>query len=298
MARYLWIVGALALIAAADARKPAPPRGELVVPIDAPVIDVEVAGVPLRLRVGLDAKDVVEINADVIPRLPIMFEDGFDAQVGRETIKGVTAIGELRIGRTKRPVQLSSHGPKCCEGVDGEIGLGLLPYATVRFVRDGVQGALEERRLPVRSTIERGLEAVPDGSPIAIQLAPGRERSVATAAAGALLARKLGGGPDGESFEVASAFGVTRPARRVRFERPAEIAGFAFADIAVRMTDFGGRESFADPDAEPGDIVVKRHIPRQEAWPVVMLGRDRLDRCAEIAVDMVGRQVTLRCVFG
>ncbi|TZG28632.1 hypothetical protein [Sphingomonas montanisoli] len=297
MTNYLWIIGALALISPAGARAPRAPRGEIVLPMDAPVIAVEMAGVPLRLRVGLEAKDVVEINADVIARLPLRFEDGFDAEVGRETIKGVTAIGELRIGKTKRMVQLSSHGRSCCDGVDGEIGIGLLPYATVRFLRDDVVGSPTERSLPVRSTIERGLEAVPADSTVAIQFAPTRDRSVATAAAGAILARRLGGAPEGESFEIPAAFGVTRPARRVRFGRPADIAGFSFAEIPVRMTDFGGRETFVDHDSDPGDIVVQRRIKRQEAWPVVMLARDRLNRCAEIQVDVPAQRMTLRCAF-
>ena len=296
MTRYLWIIGVLALIAPADARQPASPRGELVLQIDAPAIDVEIAGVPLRLRVGLEAKDLVEINADVIPRLPVRFEDGFDAQVGRETIKGVSTVAEMRIGKVKRSVQLSSHGRECCAGVDGEIGLGLLPYAIVRFVRDGV-GPTAERGFEVRSTLERGSELITDGGLVAVQLAPTRDRSVATAAAGAILARSFGGGLEGESFEIAAAFGVTRPARIVRFARPAEIAGFRFDTIAVRMSDFGGREVFPVPDAAPGDIVVKRRVPRQEAWPVVLVARDRLDRCAEIRFDAIARRMTLRCVF-
>jgi hypothetical protein len=42
---------------------------------------------------------------------------------------------------------------------------------------------------------------------------------------------------------------------------------------------------------------VRRTLPRQEAWPVVTLGVDRLGLCVEIAFDAVPHSLTLRCAF-
>lgn len=296
-----WAVLALALAAspaeiAARSKAPAPPTGELLLDMDDPVVTVKVGEAELRLRVGLGEKKLIELNPSAAARMPIKFEPGFVAQVGRETLPGIAAAAEARIDGRKFLILLSSHGRDCCAGVDGAIGVTALPYATVRFVRRGAERGREALRLAMVDSDARGLETQ-DAAPVRLQFSLDQRETVATAAAGAILAKAHGGRRETGEEKVTAAFGIERPAQVIRFGKPFELAGFAFDRLTVRVADFAGRNELPRDAAEAGDIVVNRRVARQEAWPVVQIGRDRLDRCFEILFETQTAFLTLRCDF-
>jgi hypothetical protein len=303
-ARALILLALVTLPVAAPARKePPPPTGELLLDMNDPVINVRIGDVPLRLRVALEQKRLIELNPDAADRLRanppdrrFAFESGFDALVGRETLHGVQAAAPITLNRRRMIVTVASHGRTCCQGVDGEIGIGLLPYATIRFVRPDAPS--EDRSIDFliddhdehgpQTSIAIGRQA------INVQFSLERPTSVATASAGAILARHYGGRL-GEGGTMLAAFGIERPVAILRFSRAAQAAGFTFNEIPVRTADFAGREAFpSDPD-EPADIVVRKKVSQQSAWPVLMIGRDRLDRCGGALYDTIARRLTLRC---
>jgi hypothetical protein len=82
------------------------------------------------------------------------------------------------------------------------------------------------------------------------------------------------------------------------FRRPARLAGFRFDRLPVRTADFAGKFEYpVDPD-EPendDDIVVKKRMVQQRAWPVVIIGQDRLGSCGEALYDAIAKRLTLRC---
>ncbi|WP_156397764.1 MULTISPECIES: hypothetical protein [unclassified Sphingomonas] len=301
------MAGALAAGPSAAARPKAPPpfTGELRLDMTDPVIDVKIGEVPLRLRVALDQKRLIELNPDAADRLAadppdrrFRFDAGFDALVGRETLKGVQAAAPITLNGRRLLVTVASHGRDCCAGVDGEIGIGLLPYATIRFSRP--EAGSDERSVDflIDDSSEHGPQAAtPIGrETIFVQFSLHRQNSVATAAAGAMLAAAQGGHLTDGGTTVA-AFGVERPISVLHLDRAASVAGFRYLSIAVRTADFGGRHYFpADPN-EPRDIVVRKKVPLQEAWPVVLVARDRLDRCGEALFDGNSHVLTLRCAF-
>lgn len=280
----------------AAARKPPVPTGTLTLDMDDPTVTVDVAGTPLRLRVGLEHKDVIELNPAAAARLPLPFEPGFDAQVGRERLSGIAAGAEAAIDGRRFLALVASHGRDCCAGVDGAIGVGLLPYASVLF-RRAQPTQSETRTLAMAISTERGLEsAALAASPyVTAQFSLERADSVATAAAGVILARAHGGTRDAGYGRSIAAFGISRPVQTVRFARPVTIAGFSYDALITRTADFAGRNEFPRPAGEAGDIVVNRKRAPQDAWPVVLIGRDRLDRCDQIRFDRVPLQLSLRC---
>ena len=76
------------------------------------------------------------------------------------------------------------------------------------------------------------------------------------------------------------------------------LAGFRFDSLRVRTAvHLGGGYQLPRDRAEPGDIVVRKRVRPQEAVPIVLIGRDRLDRCSEIMFDTVSRSLSLRCPF-
>jgi len=306
------ILLALALAAtpgSAGARKPTippPPTGELLLDMADPVIVLEVGRVTLRLRVGLEQKRLIELNPDAAERLrtdppdrSFAFEPGFEAQVGRETLKGIQATVPVTINDRKMIVQVASHGRACCVGVDGEIGMGLLPYATIHFVRAGAGDPGRRADFLIDDDSEHGPQAtiLVGSTPMFVQFSLERPDSVATASAGAILAQAHGGRLDATGSPTVAAFGVERPTATLSFPRRVDVAGFGFDRLPVRIADFAGRFDFPADPTEPGDIVVKKKTEQQAAWPVVMIGRDRMDRCSEALFDTVAHRLTLRCAF-
>jgi hypothetical protein len=292
----------IALLAGpAAARKPKPPTGTILLDIADPVVEAKVAGVTLRLRVGLEAKPLIELNPDAAARLPIAFAAGFDAFVGRDVVRGTSAEAPVTIGGRPVIALLSSHGRPCCTGVDGVISPSLLPYAEVRFVRaDTAPG--QTVALAMADSDMHGLEApVTIGqAQISVQFSLDRADSVATQAAGAILARAYGGDFEPGGAETPAAFGLTRPSRTLRFARSFTLAGFGFDRLITRVADFGGREEIAThaaDDAPDDAISVVRPIRRQPAWPVVLIGRDRIDRCNMLSFETISHRLTLACDF-
>ena len=298
----------LALVAAAShaparPRQPPPPTGELLLDMADPVIELPVGRVVLRLRVALEQKRLIELNPAAVERLNadppdrrFRFESGFEAQVGREVLPGIQAPAEVRINDRRMLVALSSHGRDCCQGVDGEIGIGLLPYARIRFVRAGTLPPTNSADFLIDDNDEHGPQTrLPTGKEnVFVQFSLQRPDSVATGSAGAILARAHGGRL-AEGGSTIAAFGIERPTAMLRFQRPVPLAGFRFDHIPVRTADFGGRLAFPTDPGEPADIVVRKKVTPQSAWPVVMIGRDQLDRCAEAVFDGIARTLTLRC---
>lgn len=282
-----------AAVAPARPRAPVPPADELVLDIRDPVVTVAIAGVPLRLAVSLDTRDTVELDPQAAARLPLAWEARGAIEVGRVILPGREAHAEGEIGGRRVAIVLTTHDRPCCAGADGEIGPEQLPYGRIRFVRPGGSGAMTRavpRRLPASVSPRAGLVATAgDGADaIMIKFAFARADTVATAAAAAILAGRLGGAWTGAARSMTLALGVARPVRALRLGSPAMLAGFAVDTLLVRTADFrGGRIMPGDP-APPADLVVTaRSRPSQHDWPAVSLGRDVLDRCAEIAVERV-----------
>ena len=301
----LALAGLAAAGTAQAAKPPPPPTGELLLDMADPLIAVTIGKVPLRLRVGLEAKRLIELNPEAAARLAasppdrkFRFEPGAEAQIGRETLKGVEAAAPITINKRKMIVTVASHGRDCCAGADGEIGIGLLPYATIRFVRAGMADPGRSADFAMTDDDETGPEtALISGKvTIRVQFALGRAESVATSSAGALLAQAHGGRLS-ESAPTVAAFGIARPTATLAFPRPIAIAGFRFDQLRVRTADFAGKIAFPADRADSGEILVSRKIEQQRAWPVVLIGRDRLDRCSEALFDTIGKRLTLRCAF-
>jgi len=299
--RWIW-AGLLFALAAtyAPARKPRPPEGTLTLDIADPLVTVTVNHVTLRLRVAPDQKRLIELNRAAADRLGLPFEGGITDQVGRETVAAIGIGGEAMINRRPFPAQIISHDRDCCQGADGEIGMTLLPYAVVRFVRAGAPpGDWPLRRFLIEDSDERGPETrLRIGSKDIFALfSLTRPQSVATWSAAVILAGAQNGQLlPGAGPGIAAAFGVLRPTRTLALARPADIAGFGFTSLPVRIADFGGHYDLpADRQALPDDIMVMKRVPTQDAWPAVLIGRDRLDRCTELRFDAIAKLLTLAC---
>jgi len=262
-----------------------------------PVIAVEIDKVPMRLRVDLDREDSIELNPASAARLPVKWEEGAEMEVGRVRLANHVAGVLFKVNGRIVPAEVSRHDRDCCQDVDGAIGPDLLPFATVRWRDAAAPAPTASRTLPLATDENMGLSAATEAGKVRVRFALGMPETIATAAAGAELARLWEGHWDGPEQRVTLIFGVKRPARPMIFTHPGTIAGFPLDRLPVRLSDFGGDAKLpADPKLA-GEVVIAHHLARQRAWPAVTLGSDRLSRCAEIVYTAIPRSLTLNCAF-
>lgn len=282
-------LAALLTVAASGPKR----EGEITLDAAMPVVEAEVNGVRLRLRVDLDQRDTVELNPDAAARIGAKLRPGYDAVLGGLRLPGQLAPVTARIGGRKVKWIVTTHGRACCEGVDGALDPLRLPYRTVRFTRAGPAYA------PVRYAMTEGmteglLVAQP---PVSVQLSLGHRRTVASRAAGVLLAERHGGRFAGPYGEAEGSFGVMRPARPVAFADPPVLLGFTVPSLLMRTADFGGGMQMPEERPAEGDIVVARTVAPQRAWAIVVIGRDYLEGCTEIAFHADIKALDLACDF-
>lgn len=279
------------------AHKPPPPSGDLILDAANPVVVVEINKVPMQLRVDLDRQDSIELNPAAAARLPVQWDHGDPMDVGRVRLANHVAGVLLTIDSRTVPAEVSQHGRDCCVGVDGVVGPDVLPFATVHWRNSQAPTPTASEFFPLQTSENTGLSAVSDAGNVQIHFALGRPETVGTAAAGVTLAALWSGHWDGPERRIAVVFGITRPARPMTFDRPGLFAGFSFEHLLVRLSDFAGDEKLPADPVRVGEFVIAHHLDRQSAWPAVMIGADRLSRCAEIVYTAIPRSLTLHCAF-
>lgn len=137
------------------------------------------------------------------------------------------------------------------------------------------------------------------GQQVRFAFAPHFARSVASAAAGGVLARAQGGRFIGQPQNVVISHGIARPARPVRLDRALPLGPVQLRDLLVRTLDYGTATGIADQSDEPGspaDILVTGRADRQRPHYIVYLGADTLAGCSSISFDKAARTIMLSCV--
>ena len=123
-----------------------------------------------------------------------------------------------------------------------------------------------------------------------------RPEALATAAAGAHLARQFGGAWRGEAFMAPATFSVVRPLRRMAFANPIAVGDLRLGAMLVRTADFRGAFVLPeDASSDPSEIVVTGRQARSRARLTVALGSDQLSRCSSIQYDNALGRLTIYC---
>ena len=126
---------------------------------------------------------------------------------------------------------------------------------------------------------------------------------VASAAAGAAIARALGGVASPETWDEEVLLGIARPVRRVDLARPLVIGPFSFSTIAVRIRDakdaMGSGDALPRPPApedDPSEIVVTAATEKGPR-PIYTLSIPAvaLKACSRIEYAKKARLITVTC---
>ncbi|OYU15238.1 MAG: hypothetical protein CFE37_06635 [Alphaproteobacteria bacterium PA4] len=126
---------------------------------------------------------------------------------------------------------------------------------------------------------------------------------IASAAAGAAIARALGGTARPDSWEEEVMLGIRRPVRRVDLAQPLVIGPFRFTSIAVRIRDardaMGSGDALPLPpsdDDDPSEIVVTATKTKgPQPIRTLTIPGSALAACSRIEFAKTAKLITLTC---
>lgn len=262
------------------------------------LIDATINGQPVRLRVDPETSGYIVLNPETVARLGLRRSlIGSQTRIGPVRLTGSSKVAELSIGGTTGDRRMVWLDRVAAEGADGLIGPSDLPYDRVTF-EIAAPGAGERTfDLPLEFERSFGLYYPRTFGEHAFrfQFSTSKPATLATAGAGAHLATIFGGAWSAEARDQIIEFGVVRPVRAFRFERPVDIGGLGLAETLVRTGDNRGNLDLPpEPDADPDEVVVTGGS-RQRALFTVQVGLDRLTRCSRMIWDNGTSRMTFSC---
>ena len=116
-----------------------------------------------------------------------------------------------------------------------------------------------------------------------------------TAPTAVLLATEQGGAFSEQQRQAIIRFGVERPVRLLRFERPFPLFERPVAAALVRVSDFGDASNIPDgTTADQDEIIVTGKAKKKPQYSII-LGRDFLKGCSSLTYDMKAKLIRLSC---
>jgi hypothetical protein len=290
------------LIAAAFLLLASPAAGQTLV-LDGTVPEVEavINGVPLRLRVEFDIAPDINLNPEAAARAGLGRGDGAWVQrIGPVRLRGRSARTELSLAGVKTRTAVRWHDRPVAAGADGLVSVHALPFDSVTLVRRSPAPGERELTFATRLDDNHGvyLPVEVGGRRIAARLSFYRSRTIAPAAAAAVIARRHGGAIErepGEPEEIS--LGVPRPVHLLELDRPLVVGALAVPRLMVRTADFRGDHRLVRRalDEEGSAIVVNGERGSQEPLYRITIGLDVLEPCSAVTYSRAPRELRLRC---
>jgi hypothetical protein len=294
------IFGALA--AAASFASPAAAADLVLDSSNGFTIPVEIRRQTVNLRVDLETSGYPILNPGTAASLGFrgsLF--GARAVVGPVRLSGEQNGAKFRIAGIQRSYRFAFFDRDIVEGAAGIISPHELPYDNIVFRLGAERPAEVTTALQLEFNRSGGLHypLVLGDRRIAVEFSLIQPSSLATASSGAYLAETLGGAWTGEPRDGLVKFGVTRPLRPMRLERPLELGDFRLSTFLVRTGDHRGSYQLpTDAPQDPDEMIVTANVERQRARLYLTVGRDRLSSCSSLSYARATRILTLRCLPG
>lgn len=223
-------------------------------------------------------------------------------RIGPVTVRGHRALASLSFAGGNRIAPVEWFARESAGGSVGQVGPFGVPATLVVFRLRGAQPGERRFTLPLDEEANGwGIASTSlffAGQQVRFAFAPHFATSVASAAAGGVIARAQGGRYTGPPQPVLINHGVDRPARPVGLDRPLVLGPVMLASLLVRTLDYGAPQGISDQiDGEggPADILVTARTDRQAPQYIVYIGADALDHCSSISFDKVTMTVSLSC---
>jgi hypothetical protein len=265
------------------------------------VIPVTINGTAYRWEVSPEGNAARVFNADIAKRLALK----------PSMIGGIHMVGPVRLTAASDSVRIDYGGivrkdrlfwfdRSASDISDGAVHPAMLPYSRVRFVL-GLKGANERESLMPLDGV--GMFGVGGGvgkfkygdAEIHISFSLKRKDTLMTAPTAVLLATEQGGAFSEQQRQAIIRFGVERPVRLLRFERPFPLFERPVAAALVRVSDFGDASNIPDgTTADQDEIIVTGKAKKKPQYSII-LGRDFLKGCSSLTYDMKAKLIRLSC---
>lgn len=262
-------------------------------------VDAQINGHAVRLRVDPEAPGYILLNPAVVQRVglrPSMTRAR--SFVGPVRLTGRTKSTAVTIGARTDERRIIWMDRDAVTDADGLISPADLPYDRVTLHLRAIAPGEQALSLPLGFDRSAGLfhrQRIGDQD-VGFKLGTGTPLTLATAAAGALLAAQHGGTWAGEAREHPVRFGVIRPTRPLTLATALPVAGLPLTNMLVRTRDDRGDTNLPpENDADPDEMVVTAVTERQRARYTIILGADWLGGCSSIIWNNGTRIMTLAC---
>ncbi|MFN3388887.1 MAG: hypothetical protein ACK40O_08130 [Allosphingosinicella sp.] len=278
------------------------------------LVPVEINGAALTLRVDPAASGLVVLNPEAAKRARIEPDrlrpvTGFPgvryrrafARIGPVHLEGLAGTATASIGGAPVKLRTVWFDRDAVEDADGVISVHQLPYDSVRFAlatpgEDETETVLDLAYEPSPGLYYRyALE----GETVAVQVSVHKPLSVATAAAGAVIARHHAGSWAGADARSPVSFGISRPVRPMALGEPVRLEELAIERFLVRTRDHrGGFELPSDGPPDPEEIVVTAAVRGQPPRLTLVLGQEQLAGCSSLTYRRADKRLVARCAGG
>ncbi len=289
----------LATILTGAAPVPSPYVGHLDLDANRPYVTAAINGELFRLRVDLDAQGSVVLNREAARRTDFQRGGSVTMNIGPVKFTGRFAPATLALEGRQVPVQVKWFVRRAASDADGIISPALLPFESVTVAYDVPKAP--SRRLSFSTSLEdeAGLHIrMPVGSQIVkVRFSP-RGETVATAAAGAVIAGSQDGAWGGDQRRLEIGYGIARPVRPLVLAKPLQVGHLSVYRILVRLADFAGRHELPEEgnaDGSPDEIVVQARRPTQSAVYRATIGRETLGSCYAATLFAATDSLILAC---
>jgi hypothetical protein len=193
---------------------------------------------------------------------------GAQAVIGPVRVKGNTKVARVSIGGVTGRRRLVFTDRVAAPGADGLIGPADMPFDRVTFQLRAPQAGERTTAIPMQWERSFGLfhPVTFGGQAVRFRFSTIRPDSIATAAAGAVIAAGHAGAWSGAPGEQMIKYEVVRPVRPMSLARPASFGGLPLDRFHVRTSDSRGAMS-CRPTPRP--------IPTRSSSPVIASARKR-----------------------
>jgi hypothetical protein len=219
-------------------------------------------------------------------------------QLGPLLARGRFGRAEARIGGQAGTRIFAWFAQPAVDGVDGLISPGELPYDSVTF--RWADGRPRERSFAFRGQFSPlagfSMPVRVDAHLVNVKFSVAEPASVATAAAGSVIARDYRGGWAGEVRRHHIALSVLRPVRPLALGRAFPVGGMPVSRFLVRIRDHGGNMQLpSDVIADQDEIVVTAPGAAQPVRFLLVLGQDQFTGCSSLTYHRRSVRLVARC---
>ena len=244
-------------------------------------------GHPVRLLVDPAASGDLVINPDAAKRAKLSPSNmPITGYIGPVQVRGSWKKANLKVGSSRTPAVVTWYERPVTQLADGIVSPGALPFDEVHLLLGPARPTSSKVSVPVRFSIDFGLaevQPVPK-SELLVRYSLSSPDTIATAAAGAVLARRFGGSWAGDVSSARMKLGISRPVRSLALAAPWRAGPFQISQFLVRTRDWRGTQALpSETDDDPGDIIVTgKSANRQRPFYEFVVGQDRLGSCSSI----------------